>query len=362
MTSCKKSGPVQQMFNIIKNLDRNKFEPVLVTIYPEDMDVSQKYLYDPLVTHYYAHTGKLDVMLGRTGKLKKVLDEINPDVIHSLGVFPDFAVSRMKRFNQIITLRNYVYEDYPAKFGKVLGTIMAKMHIYAMKHAKKTVACSQSLSKIYSSNLGLKYDFVRNGVDVDQYSVANQDEKTEVRKELGITDETFLYVYTGQLIERKNMYFMLDAFVNAFPNGNVKLLVLGGGVQLDDLKAKYGQFSNIEFKGNVMNVNHYLKAGDAYVSASKSEGLPNGVLEAMATGLPVVLSDIEQHLEVYEANTNIGKTFMVTDCVDCAAKMKELVSSDYKKAGEEAYKSAHENFSASKMSGMYQQLYSQIAK
>lgn len=36
MTSCKKSGPVQQMLNIIKNLDRNKFEPVLVTMYPED--------------------------------------------------------------------------------------------------------------------------------------------------------------------------------------------------------------------------------------------------------------------------------------------------------------------------------------
>lgn len=65
-------------------------------------------------------------MLGRTKTLKNVLKEIQPDVIHSLGVFPDFAVSRMKCFNQIITLRNYVYEDYPAKFGKLLGTIMAK--------------------------------------------------------------------------------------------------------------------------------------------------------------------------------------------------------------------------------------------
>lgn len=51
MTSCKKSGPVQQMLNIIKNLDRNKFEPVLVTMYPEDKQLSQKKLYDAYVKH-----------------------------------------------------------------------------------------------------------------------------------------------------------------------------------------------------------------------------------------------------------------------------------------------------------------------
>lgn len=118
MTSCKKSGPVQQMLNIIKNLDRNKFEPVLVTMYPKDKNLSQKKLYDAYVKHSCAPTSKIDVMLGRPKTLKNVLKEIQPDVIHSLGVFPGFAVSRMKCFNQIITLRNYVYEDSPAKVVK----------------------------------------------------------------------------------------------------------------------------------------------------------------------------------------------------------------------------------------------------
>lgn len=214
----------------------------------------------------------------------------------------------------------------------------------------------------FGYKLGLKYDFVRNGVDVDQYCLSTPEEKASVRKELGIDEDTFLYVYTGQLIERKNMHFMLDAYVKAFPNDNVQLLVLGGGAQLEELTVKYGNISNIKFIGNVMNVNRYLKAGDAYVSASKSEGLPNGVLEAMAIGLPVVLSDIEQHLEVYEANTNVGKIFKLTNMGDCSAKMKELVKSDYKQAGKEAYKSAHENFSVAKMSKEYQNLYTKIAE
>ena len=157
MTHCKKSGPVQQMLNIIKNLDKDEFEPHLVTLYPEDTVGSQLALYEPFVVHHFVPTGKLDMMLGRDKALRKALEKINPDVIHSLGVFPDFAVSRMKKWRQVITLRNYVWDDYPAKFGKLQGGILARLHLYAMKHTSRTVACSESLSRIYKERLGLDY-------------------------------------------------------------------------------------------------------------------------------------------------------------------------------------------------------------
>lgn len=362
MTSCKKSGPVKQMLNIIKNLDTKKFEPILVTIYQENPALSLEELYEPYVKHYFVPTSKMEVILGRTARLRDVLDKINPNVIHSLGVFPDFAISRMGRFNQIITLRNYVYEDYPSKFGQLLGMAMAKIHLYAIKHAKRVVACSESLSEIYASKLGLKYDFVRNGVDVDTYNKASEAEKLAIRKEIGLPTDSFVYVYTGQLIERKNMDFLLRAFTEAFKSCEVYLLVLGGGTLLAELKSCYGNIPNVDFRGNVTDINYYLKACDAYVSASKSEGLPNGVLEAMATGLPVVISDINQHMEVYEANTGVGRVFKLDDIEDCKAQMKNLTLSDYKEAGEEAYKSAHENFSAVRMSGIYQKLYSELSK
>ncbi len=362
MTSCKKSGPVQQMLNIIKNLDRKEFEPYLVTLYEEDKELSQYHLYAPHVKHIFAPTGKLDIILGRDKKLRTVLAEIKPDVIHSLGVFPDFAVSRIKKYNQIITLRNFVYEDYPAKFGKLRGYIMAKLHIYAMTQTKKTVACSESLSKIYKSELNMTYDFVRNGVDVDQYSRATEEEKVAIRKELNLPEDSFIFAYTGQLIERKNMDFLLRTYAKTFTDSKIYLLVLGGGTQLEELKAKYGDKANIDFRGNVLNVNHYLKACDAYVSASKSEGLPNGVLEAMATGLPVILSDIPQHIEVHEANTDCGYIFDINSEDALADCLKKMVGGDYKKMGEAAYESAHKNFSAPLMSAKYQELYRQISK
>lgn len=80
------------------------------------------------------------------------MDELNVDIVHALGVFPDFALSRMKYPGHVTTLRNYVYEDYPVKFGKIIGTIMAKMHLYAMKQTNQTWTCSASLAKNISKS------------------------------------------------------------------------------------------------------------------------------------------------------------------------------------------------------------------
>ena len=361
MTACKKSGPVQQMLNIIKNLDRNEFEPHLVTLYSEPEEDSQLGKYRPYVEHHFAPSGKLALVTGRDAALRKVLEEIKPDVIHSLGVFPDFAVSRMKQWKQIITLRNFVYEDYPAKFGKIQGNILAKLHLYAMKHTEKTVTCSESLAKIYKEKLGLKYDFVRNGVDIEEYVAPTASEKVAIRKELGLPEDAFIFVYTGQMIERKNVGFLLETFCKQYKDDKVLLLMLGGGALLEGYQEQYGSVINIDFRGSVSNVNHYLKACDAYVSTSKSEGLPNGVLEAMATGLPVVLSDIEQHLEIYNVDNGIGSVYHQGDVDELGKRLKEIIACA-EDMGKVAYETAHQYFSAAGMSKQYQELYKQIAE
>lgn len=361
VTACKKRGPIQQTLNIIKNLNRNEFEPFLLTLYQEDEDSLLK-SYLPYVTHYYVPTGKLDIITGRDNNLRKKIEEISPDIIHSLGVFPDYAVSRINKWKQIITLRNFVYDDYPAKFGMIRGNILAKLHLYAMKHTNKTVTCSESLARIYKEKLGLRYDYVRNGVDIEEYKAPSQEEKLAIKKGIGLPEEAFIFVYTGQMIERKNVGFLLEVFCNSFKgNDNVRLLMIGGGALLEGYKSQYGSMSNIDFRGSVNNVNYYLKACDAYVSTSKSEGLPNGVLEAMATGLPVVLSDIEQHLEIYNVDHQIGYVYNQGNADELGKRLNDIKACAEEK-GKVAYKTVHQHFSAAGMSRQYQKLYREIAK
>lgn len=363
MTACKKCGPTQQTLNIIKNLDSEKFEPILITMYDEEAD-SRMADYLPYVTaHYLVKTGKKSIMLGKDDSLRKILEELQPDLIHTVGVFPDYAVSQMEKYKQIHTLRNFVYDDYPAKFGKVKGTILAKMQLSAMKKSNKAITCSESLTKIYKDRLNLSFEYIRNGVDIEQYTMPSEEEKRVIRRKLNIPENVFVWVYTGQFIERKNISFLLDNYVKKFGyNKYSYLLMLGDGPELRKLKAKYANNINIDFRGSVSNVNYFLKAGDVYLSTSKSEGLPNGVLEAMATGLPVVLSDIEQHKEIFEVNDKIGFLYKQNDSIDFIHSLEKMFNCNIREYGNIAYKSAHENFSSVKMSEKYQNVYNSIVE
>lgn len=364
VTACKKSGPIEQMLSIFTYMDREKFNPILVTLYDEPVDGTsqlQRYL-DIGVHHVQVPLGKKDILLGRTKKLKNKLDELNVDIVHALGVFPDFALSRMKYPGHVTTLRNFVYEDYPVKFGKAIGTIMAKMHLYAMKRTEQTWTCSASLARKYKEELKLEFPYIQNGVNVSNFTRPTDKKKEEMREKLNLPKGKRIFVYAGQFVARKDQNFLLELFTEENSLKDDILLLLGDGADFSKLKEKYGNAKNVIMTGSVNNVNEYLQASDIYIASSKSEGLPNGVLEAMAVGLPVILSDIEQHKEVYDANPKIGELYRIGDKKDCLHKILTLDTNEQVICGEEAYKCAHEQFSAERMSKQYQSEYMRVCR
>ena len=172
----------------------------------------------------------------------------------------------------------------------------------------------------------------------------------------------FVFVYSGQFIERKNQRFLVEVFNEEFNGENVYLMLLGDGPDYQPLKQEFG-VKNIIFCGDVSDVGYYLKACDAYVSTSKSEGMPNGVLEAMATGLPVVLSDIVQHKEIFSVNDGCGFLYEQENKPDLRKKMRKITqTADIKKLADAAFNTAHDNFNALKMSKQYQEIYLKLAK
>ena len=114
------------------------------------------------------------------------------------------------------------------------------------------------------------------------------------------------------------------------------------------------------FYGYVGNVRDYLSAADVYVSSSQSEGLPNGVLEAMATGVPVVLSGIRQHLEILEVDRRSGFSYRQDDGSDLRNRLRDAFECDHKEASEAAYKVVYSAFDAKFMSQQYQAVYREI--
>jgi len=101
---------------------------------------------------------------------------------------------------------------------------------------------------------------------------------------------------------------LIEVFSCPNNNGNY-LIILGSGHQSAALRHLANHHPSILFRDSVPDVLPYLQAADYFISASSDEGLPNSVLEALASGLPVLLSDIPSHREILERTHNAGVLF-----------------------------------------------------
>lgn len=361
VTSCKKTGPTQQLYNLISNLDRQVYDPYLVTVYAE----SEESLLDQfrnILPHEHINLSRKEMLIGHVKRMKSVINRINPDIIHTSGVLPDFMVTRLGFQNHVLTSRNYVYDDYVAEFGRIKGMLLARIHLYALKHTKYAVCCSKSLHDIYLTKEGILLPFIQNGVDISKYHSCEEQEKIKNREKLDLPLDKKILVYGALFNDRKNQEFLLRNIAGNKTFSRCYLLLLGDGPQYKEMLGKYGLFDNVDMRGNVTNMPEYLQAADFYISSSKSEGLPNGVLEAMASGLPVLLSDIKQHLEVLEGDLMSGFSYKSGSDEDLEYKLSLMLGEEYQLLRKHALNNVHSNFSAKIMSSNYQKLYMRICK
>lgn len=364
-TNCKKNGPIKQTLNIIRNMDKEIFEPSLITVWSEDADNSMiddyKKLGIPVLSANLSK--KKSVLVGRQ-EVGKLLEQLKSDIVQGVGMPPYRMTLGYKKAVHFITLRNYCYEDYPDYYGKILGTAMAFLDLNLIKKrmaaGEPFVTCSESLTKMYKSRQNMEIPYIRNGVDVSQYTKRDITKTADVRENLELPLDKVIYVYSGGFIDRKNQREAITAFLKMKKNGDAVLLLLGDGTNFESLKSEFSQHQNILFRGKVSNVNEYLHASDVYLATSKSEGLPNGVLEAMACGLPVLLSDIPQHMEVLEADPECGHSYKLGNVEQLSNLMDQMLDEDLIKSGERSYKAVMENFTAEGMSRRYQNLYLKV--
>lgn len=361
ITSCKKTGPIQQMLNLIRNLDRGLFEPFLITIYPENESLSMLRDYLPLVQHQLVPLSKVSAILGPCSELKNTIEVINPDVIHSFGVFPDYVIERFGKWKHTFTCRNYVYDDYPDEYGVVMGNALARIHLKAIHKCHYVCCCSESLHNIYKERLHIDIPFIRNGVDISHFTVPSYDEKKALRLRYGIPEKKTVWIYGGVYNGRKNQAFLLNSVIDCCHFKESVLILPGDGEQYNELKNQYGHLQNIIMPGNVLNMNEFLAASDLYVSTSKSEGMPNGVLEAMATGLPVLLSDIDQHMEILKATDRpFGFAYRKDNRESFIKEFDRLFEEHTDEMSMIAESTVRRVFSAETMSRNYQMLYREM--
>lgn len=142
------------------------------------------------------------------------------------------------------------------------------------------------------------------GVNFSRFSPVSADVRAARRAELGLAEEDVLLLYAAEFSARKNQAMLLRAMPH-LPH-HVKLALPGSGALLEEcrrLANELGVADRVLFPGHVDMPVWYAMA-DAAVSASRSEGLPFNVMEAMYAGLPVVATAVKGHTDLLER----GKT------------------------------------------------------
>ena len=247
--------------------------------------------------------------------------------------------------------------------------------------APDCVVVSSNEIKDYLLNHGVRnrIEVIANGVDVDFYKpVKSITDKENVKKNLGVRAGRKMLLNVGTVHPRKGTDLLLRAFkVIAQENKDVDLYIAGSRV--DAIDKKISGFSDelnsllsdpilqgrVHFLGLIDNVHEYMRAADIFVFTSREEGMGNVVMEAMASGLPVVVTNYLGFPSVFGEDT---KQFMLCDLEETsiAEKTLELLNSESLASNLASSALTHVrntlalNKSVQKFADLYQELSAQV--
>ena len=209
------------------------------------------------------------------------------------------ALSRKKRPRLMNIVHGYLFADSDTSIKKRVLLFCEKI---LKKKTDELVVMNKEDLKIAKENsltIGPVKEIQGMGATVkeSQFSV------DEIREQMKSKDK-FVMTYVGELSERKNQKILIASMPDikmAIPNA--MLWLIGDGkkkTEFVELTEELGVSDCVAFAGKRLNPCDYIRASDLYVSASKIEGLPFNIMEALGCGKTAIASDIKGHRDIIE--------------------------------------------------------------
>ncbi|MDI6642286.1 MAG: glycosyltransferase family 4 protein, partial [Elusimicrobiota bacterium] len=188
--------------------------------------------------------------------------------------------------------------------------------IAKLEFIKRTISCFVCPSEEVKREI-IEFGFpeekifvIPNGVETEIFTPIESALKFELRQKLNLPKNSVILLYSGRLHPGKGLETLIE-FLSELLNQkqNLHLLLVGGGELKTKLQNKCDKLNiknNVTFTDEIKKeeVYKYFKASDIFVSLSCGEGLSNALLEAMSTGLAVVVTDIDSNKEIIEHGHN----------------------------------------------------------
>lgn len=290
---------------------------------------------DGIAHHALRHATRA-VALGRdvaaTAELYRLFCRLRPDIVHTHnpkpGVYGRMA-ARAARVPLVVNTQHGLYAqptDRPAR----------RLPVYTLE--RLAAACSdielvqnpEDLETL--ARLGVprqKLRLLGNGVDLDRFQPQPEKVRREVRTELGIGENQVVVGVVGRLVWEKGYAELFEAAKRLLARHSDLVVVVAGpfdadkGDPLTPADVEAAEAAGVRFLGHRDDPERLYAAFDVYVLASHREGFPRSAMEAAASGLPIVATDIRGCREVVD-HDRTGLLVPVRDAAALEAAIERL--------------------------------------
>jgi glycosyltransferase involved in cell wall biosynthesis len=237
-----------------------------------------------------------------------------PDLIIFFSSYPNIFFKmlrfRLAGIKLILVSTMVVEEKYKNLINKIKSIIYHKISFMMIN---KIIASSKNMksSLVHHGSGSKKIDIIPNGVDLNRFRPFTSNEsKINKKEEMGFKEDEKLVLFVGVFSKRKGADLLIDAWREVIKKRSSSKLLIVGPYKLSKTNTVYEKewfdpifYENVKktiknnklsesiiFTNEVTEVQEYFKISDIFVLPSRQEGMGNVVFEAMATGIPCILT------------------------------------------------------------------------
>ena len=305
-------GGPEHIYQLLKRLNKNEWEVILCT--SRDGSYWEKFNSIGVKTYNLS----LRILSPNTAyKLFMILRKEKPDLIHTHGKGPGLygrIISRFLKIPTVHTFHGFHYKDIPVLTRWLhliienLLSLLTNQHIFVSTGEKKSARVLKFLGKENSTviNNGVDYEHIRN-IPISRSEALKlcNSENWGANKILGTI---------SRLSPEKGILCLLTAFSKAIKEiPDLRLIIIGGYpeehndyyLKVKSLIDKENLTDYVRILGYRQDTVKILKCFDFYISSSLSEGLPISMLEAFASGIPTIATEIAGNKDIL-CNSTFG--------------------------------------------------------
>ena len=343
-------GGESHLLSLVENLDRSRFEPVVLSFTDGPMIDRLKAM--GVETHVIHTLRPFDFTKWKL--VKQLLNDKKIELVHAHGTRASSNVLWAAKSLGIPV----IYTVHGWSFHPDQKPLVRHIRVLGEKYIASRTALNISVS---ASNQQTGKNFIpsfqsiviNNGIDQQKFNPNKQ--YKDIRKELNIAHDALLVLFIARFTSHKQPLALIEAFAKAQAlHPKLHLLMVGDGDQKNEAiqlisQLKLGNKITLEsFRQDVPDV---LASADIFVLPSLWEGLPIGLLEAMAMGKAIIASNVDGTSEVVQHDEN-GWLVETDQLVSNLANALVQLSTDEEKRNryqQQALKTVNEKYNAANM-------------